>query len=233
MFHITKKQAYHPIANMYPMMDKNEFNNLIGSMEDNGYDTKHPIIMYEDKILDGRNRYEAALEARLEPVYEVFKGTFDEAVEKSRQQNSFRRNLSKSQKAMIAAREIINSRGNEGKKLSVNKASSIHAVSQSYIKDAMMIAEADEKIAKNVFDGSMSIKQAQYGIDEIERLRSPNTNITVENQFSTDNQTDEIIKEFSEDKESAAKRVSELQDNYKDVAKKLKECEELKAKHST
>lgn len=204
------------------MMTRKEFNNLIGSMEDNGFDEKYPIILFEDKILDGRNRYEASTKAKVKPLFEKFEGSFGEALEKSRQLNSYRRNLAKSQKAMVAAKEVKLSRESEEKNLSVNKASMLHDVSEGYIKQAMTILEEDANIAESVFDGNMTIGEANYRLEQIEALRAPIAeDIEHFNDSAQDAQTQELIHEFSEDSQAAASRVIELQENYFTLMKEL------------
>lgn len=228
----TKKYDYHPIANTYPMMSKKEFNNLIGSMEDNGFDEKYPIILFEDKILDGRNRYEASKKAKVKPLFEKFEGSFGEAVEKSRQLNSYRRNLAKSQKAMVAAKEVKLSRESEGKNLSVNKASMLHDVSEGYIKIGMSILEKDKELAQSVFDGNMTIGEASYRLEQIEALRAPVAEDTENfHESDQDAQTQELIQEFSEDNQAAASRVIELQENYLTAMEELKFYRENCDKH--
>lgn len=168
---MSSSYEFHPIANAYPLMSEKEFNNLVSSMEEKGFDRNFPIKLYEGKILDGRNRYLSAFEAKVEPVFEIFEGTFDEAVCESRRLNSCRRNLGKCQKAMVAAKDILLTRACDGKKLSVKKASYIYDVSEGYIKLAMWIINEDRQLADNVFEGKMSLKEAEYRANEIKRLR--------------------------------------------------------------
>lgn len=168
-----KNYHFHPIAEMYPRMSRDEFNNLIGSMEERGFDSSHPIVLFEGKILDGINRYLASKEANVTPVFIEFEGTIDEAIIKSRDLNAFRRHLSSSQKAMIAAKEVVASRVNNGVKITVKNASAIYATSLTYVKQAMQILEKNDPIAKLVFNGSMNIKEALYRIEEIVRLEQP------------------------------------------------------------
>lgn len=224
---MNKIYEYHAIANTYPMMSGKEYSNLVGSMEVKGFDKKHPILLYEDKILDGRNRYKAAIEANVKPIFEVFEGTFDEALEQSRQLNSFRRNIDKSQKAMVAAKEVLLSRDAKGKNFSVKKASSLHSVSEGYVKSAMQIIDKDAVLTKNVFDGNMTINEALYRLREIEALQSPIIEeIESFNTDTQDSQAQDLIQEFNNDGEAAASRIIELQDSYRSMVNKLEHCEE-------
>ena len=90
----------HPIADLFPMMSDDESAALVSSMRTHGFDREHPIILYEGKILDGRNRYRAAGVAGVEPVTrEWLTGDPWDFVWR---ENAIRRHLEPSQKAAIA-----------------------------------------------------------------------------------------------------------------------------------
>lgn len=157
---------YHDIANMYPMAMPDEFILLKNSILGRGQQT--PIILYENKILDGRNRYKACMELNIKPICEVFEGTYDEALKYSNELNSGRRNLEKSQKAMVAAYNIEKSKIDESNKLTIKKASFMYGVSERYIKRALWIIDKNLSIAEQVFEGYETIGRAEIRIKEIE-----------------------------------------------------------------
>lgn len=89
---------FHPIANAFPLMEGDAFRELVEDVRKNGQ--QQPILTYEGKILDGRNRYRACLEAGEEPWTEPWAGT--SAVEAVLSLNLHRRHLSSSDRAVIA-----------------------------------------------------------------------------------------------------------------------------------
>src|SRR5262245_64659105 len=57
----VRSLAPHPLAEMFPLIEGDDFAALVESICANGI--RVPIMLYQDKILDGRNRYRAAVEA--------------------------------------------------------------------------------------------------------------------------------------------------------------------------
>jgi ParB-like chromosome segregation protein Spo0J len=57
---------HHPIANLFPEMTGSDYDALVKDIKSNGL--IEPITLFEGKILDGRNRARACLEAEIEPA---------------------------------------------------------------------------------------------------------------------------------------------------------------------
>lgn len=93
---------YHEIANIFPMMSPEERAELKAGMKDDGYDESHPIWLYQNKIIDGRNRYEIANELGLEPLFAEYKGS--NPLGFAIQENLHRRHLTTGQRSIVAAR---------------------------------------------------------------------------------------------------------------------------------
>jgi hypothetical protein len=91
---------FHPLANLFPLLDGKEFNELVIDIRENGLVS--PVVLYEGKVLDGRNRYRACLAAGVEPRLIPFEGNDPVAFVVSA--NIKRRHLGESQRGMIAAR---------------------------------------------------------------------------------------------------------------------------------
>ncbi len=59
-----KPFPYHPLSNLFPLMDGHEFDELVADVRLNGM--RVPVVLCDGAILDGRNRYRAALLAGVE-----------------------------------------------------------------------------------------------------------------------------------------------------------------------
>ena len=63
---------FHEVANQFPLMTENEFQELVKDIKENGQ--SEPIKIYQNKIIDGRNRYKACLELDIEPKTQEWDG---------------------------------------------------------------------------------------------------------------------------------------------------------------
>lgn len=91
---------FHPIANLFPLIEGEAFDELVDDVAVNGL--QDPIELLDGAILDGRNRYRAALVAGVTVHTRQFKGADPLGYVISK--NLHRRQLSTSQRALIAAR---------------------------------------------------------------------------------------------------------------------------------
>ena len=90
--------AAHPFASIIPAMSEEEYVSLRQGIGAQGL--QHPITLYQDQILDGRNRYRACDELGIEPRFDTYEGT--DPVAHVLSLNIHRRHLSKTQLAMVA-----------------------------------------------------------------------------------------------------------------------------------
>ena len=90
----------HPLADIFPPMGRYEYEELRADIVRNGLLT--PIVLYEGRILDGRNRYRICQETGI--TAPIFNYEGDDPVGVVASLNLHRRHLNPSQRAMIAAR---------------------------------------------------------------------------------------------------------------------------------
>jgi ParB-like chromosome segregation protein Spo0J len=101
------KYSFHELADVFRLIEGDEFDALVADIAKNGL--IEPIVLLEDKILDGRNRYRACLAAGVDPVFRPFQG--DDPIAFVIGANIRRRHLDESQRAMAAATLATRSRG--------------------------------------------------------------------------------------------------------------------------
>jgi len=93
---------FHEYANLFPMMTAEEMQMLRQNMRTHGFIPSMPILLYEGKILDGRNRYTAALAENIEPVYGDYQG--EHALDFVVSANLHRRHLNETQRAGVVSK---------------------------------------------------------------------------------------------------------------------------------
>ena len=90
----------HPVAATFPLMTGKEFAELKADIKKNGQ--LHKILVVENQIIDGRNRYRACQELGIPPLVEQWRGK-GSLTEISCALNVHRRHLTKSQRAAAGA----------------------------------------------------------------------------------------------------------------------------------
>jgi len=91
---------FHPLADIFPLMQGEEYASLVADIKAHGL--RDPAIVYEDELLDGRNRQRACLDAGVPLRTRPFEG--DDPLAFVISVNLHRRHLNVSQRAMIAAK---------------------------------------------------------------------------------------------------------------------------------
>ena len=98
---VYNRHAYHPIADMFPLLKDAEFDDLVEDIRKHGL--REPISLFERKIIDGRNRERACIKAGVEPRYRsIMFDNHDAAAAYVISKNIRRRHLTPEQK-----RELI------------------------------------------------------------------------------------------------------------------------------
>ena len=88
---------YHEICLWLPHKPET-VEDIANDMAANGFRLDRAIATYEGKILDGRHRYEAALQAGVDPVFVEFQGTKEGAIAYVTSENVARRHLNNKEK---------------------------------------------------------------------------------------------------------------------------------------
>ncbi len=95
----------HPIAAAFPLMAEDRLATLAESVKINGL--RHPVVLFEGQILDGRNRFRAAKLAEVELTTDdflLFEGDWADAVRFVTDENLERRHLTNNERAFAAER---------------------------------------------------------------------------------------------------------------------------------
>ena len=166
---MSDKYESHEIADCWPMIEPDKFGELCDDIAENGL--LNSIVLYEGKILDGRNRYKACVEAGVEPTFTEYEG--DDPTGHAISLNNMRRDLNPSQRAMVAEK-LANLCSGVGKgqgkcsDLSTSEVSQSDAakkmeVSRTLVQKARRVKSgADEGIASMVEDGDLSLEAAEH-----------------------------------------------------------------------
>lgn len=91
---------YHRLSQLFPLLEGGEFDELVEDVRRHG--VREAIWLYEEKILDGRNRQRAAAVAGFPCPTRTYDG--DDPLGFVISLNLKRRHLDTSQRAMVAAR---------------------------------------------------------------------------------------------------------------------------------
>jgi hypothetical protein len=159
---MTKKHEFHDLASIFPMLAGDEAKALADDISKHGL--REPIALLEGKILDGRNRYNACLDAGVEPRFTHYSGDNPAAYVVSL--NLKRRHLNESQRAMVAKKLATLEHGQRqtGKFAGVTKqpeAASMLNVSERSVRTAgAVIDKAVPEIVKAVEKGDVSVSAA-------------------------------------------------------------------------
>jgi hypothetical protein len=91
----------HEIDLLFPW-DEDMVNAMAEDMQRNGYgEDGLPILLFEDKVLDGKMRLEAARRAQVTPRFDFFDGEVKEALQYALRLNGRRRRFSEAERAAM------------------------------------------------------------------------------------------------------------------------------------
>ena len=153
---------FHPLAEVLPLLEKKQYEELAADIKAQGL--LEPITLYEDKILDGRNRYRACLDAAIKPTTEEYKG--DNPIAFVLSKNLHRRHLTVGQRAMAVAKYAKLGRGGNPRtrrlEATIPYIAKLANVGTRAIEAAKLIhANGTEKEIADVVAGRSSLRKAE------------------------------------------------------------------------
>ena len=142
---IESERQYHEVANIFPLMQGEEYEGLKADIKANGL--LEPVWLHPEShtIIDGRNRHRACVDLGIAPKFRYWDGK-GSLVSFVVSLNLKRRHLNESQRAMVAAKIASMNEGRPEKTRSIDlvsqeKAAEILNVSVPSIKRAKVVQE--------------------------------------------------------------------------------------------
>jgi N6-adenosine-specific RNA methylase IME4/ParB-like chromosome segregation protein Spo0J len=160
---MTASMKAHQLAELFPLLEGEEFDALVSDIKSNGQ--REPIVLFEGKILDGRNRYRACLRTQIKPIFKNYRDNDPLAFVISL--NLKRRHLNESQRAWVASKIANLPRGGQSEepanlpvspKVAQADAATLLNVSPRSIRSAAAIRDlAEPEIQRAVEQGLLSL----------------------------------------------------------------------------
>lgn len=162
-------KEFHEIANIFPLMEGQGYKDLVTDIAQNGL--INPIILYDGKILDGRNRYRACMEIGILPDFQEYAGT--DPLQFVISLNLKRRHMNESQRASVASR-IANMKNGEfhgnqhlvsanlqTPQISQAQAAEMMNVSPRLVASAKAVEHDAPELIPQIDNGEMTIHEAE------------------------------------------------------------------------
>ncbi len=151
----------HPLANIHRLMKGAEYDALVEDIRARG--VINPVTLYQGKLLDGRNRQRAALDADQSLATVTYEG--DDPLGHMLALNAHRRHDSEGQRGMAASRLATLPKGNPANApwgaLTQEAAADLFGVHRNTVQRARVVLEnALPEIIEAVEDGIMPVKVA-------------------------------------------------------------------------
>jgi ParB family chromosome partitioning protein len=167
--------TWHEYANLFPMLSGDTLAMLSADIAEHGI--REPVMLYQGKVLDGRNRCVAANDIGIDVPTRDFVGDDASALAFVISTNLHRRHLTESQRASIAARlanmpahrpvkyanlpTFLKHSAHNLSPVSQSEAASLLNVSERSVKTARKVqTEAPAEIVQAVDDGRISVSLA-------------------------------------------------------------------------
>ena len=169
----------HEYADLFPMMTDDELAAIVEDMRKNGYDEHAPVVTYQGKILDGRNRYKAAQLANVEP--EFIEYTDDDPLGFVIRHNLKRRHLNESQRAVVAGKLANMQHGGNRKfqdanlhlEISKERAAEMLNVSPRTVATVKAIERTAPELLEKIERGEMTVNKAKVELERRANAEKP------------------------------------------------------------
>ena len=170
---IQSAYSIDPCCAAIPPMHHDEYLSHKASLLRNGQ--LEPILVFENRIIDGRHRFSACNELGIKPVFKQFIGTYEAAKSMAFAVNINRRQLTMGQKALVAAKLTMPSLGEDknGSRAGIPaaltqvEAASLFGISRDTVqRGCTLLREADPALIEEVRSASCGLHAA------IESLKS-------------------------------------------------------------
>ena len=230
----------HLLAKLFPPMQPYEYKGLKADIERNGL--RNPIVVFEERILDGWNRYRACREIGILPVFIEYEG--DDPAGFVVSMNLNRRHLNPSQRAMIAARLADSNPGGDRTKpqncgLNHARAAAQFGVSPRLVDmaSALLNAAATEEgreLAKQVLKGEMKLNKAMHLLKQLQLNSLPLSATQARRAHQIARQAERLCQRMDllvEDVEKTATTGSEIRRLLADTCDKAKRYFGKRAEH--
>lgn len=165
---------FHEIAGVFPMMNEDDYSSLKESIRKEGL--LEPIWIYEEKIIDGRNRFKACLENGTPMRFREYEGEPNKLIDFVLGLNLSRRHLSPSEKACAAVEALgyyenrARDRQLRGKKTidltekipeghgeAREEVGKLFGVNAHYVSDAKRIKNEDIAVFNKIREGRITV----------------------------------------------------------------------------
>jgi len=173
--------ALHPLCTLFPRMDGAEFDALCADIRANGL--QQPIVLHEDMVLDGGNRWQACRAVGVQPRFVVFAGDDPAAFVLSA--NLHRRHMEAGQRAAIVslAQDWQQAQGHggdrrsdQGATLHLDSVQSRTASSEASTRTQKMsdkLARQAPDLCRKVAHGEISLPKAIAQLEPPKTARAP------------------------------------------------------------
>ena len=170
----------HPAAELFPMMPDDQYQAFKRDVNKNGF--QQDVVLYKGQILDGRNRYKAAIELKMLdelPVAEIDDDTDFDPFQWVISRNLHRRHLSESQRAKIAAKlaklkhgDVASQKDDRQICLSQKEAANMLQVSERSVRNAKVVEEhGSPELNEAVERGEVAVSKAAKIAKEVPKER--------------------------------------------------------------